>query len=82
MAFQLSGDEQVFAWLVAESNLERRERLLAWLPQLAADPHGQATAPVRPNVFVALVPDLDVVVTYLVAEQFRTVRLLRLEDLR
>jgi hypothetical protein len=71
VAFDLSGDDVVFAWLAGEPDAELRDAILNWLPLLSNDPEGVADAPVpgfRVPAFVAF-PDVGgvvVAVTYVV----------------
>ena len=54
--------------------------MLAWLPKLAADPEGVASArmPDRPGVpgFTAMVDGTNAFVDYTVVDQYRTVMIL------
>lgn len=59
--------------------------MLVWLPELAADPAGVATATsFRPGVpaYVAEVPGTDAFVDYTVIEQYQTVLILKVTNLR
>ncbi len=59
----------------AHASADRRNRLLAWLPDLAEDPYRDALpVPGRPLVHVRLVPACRLAVTYLVAEQYHEPR--------
>lgn len=87
MAFDLSGDDVVFAWLAGETDAELRDAMLTWLPRLADDPEGVADAPVpgfRVPAFVAF-PDVGgvaVAVTYAVlGAPLRAVRIVEMRTL-
>ncbi|MDP9487483.1 MAG: hypothetical protein M3Q49_17150 [Actinomycetota bacterium] len=59
-----------------------RNGLLAWLPDLAEDPYRDALpVPGHPLVHVRLVPACRLAVTYLVAEQYKAVNIISIEDL-
>lgn len=80
MAYQINGSGKIRDWLTEERDPECRQAMLDWLPRLAADPAGVATAE-RPRegipVFVAAVPHTYAFVDYSVVEQFKTVLILR-----
>lgn len=88
--YQISGRELIFTWLERESDPECRELFLEWLTDLARDPiNDKATRlpGVLAPVYVQIVPlgrgpnSKFVVVRYLVADQFNTVRVMAIGPL-
>lgn len=80
--YQLNGEERIEEWLSRCGNPAERLSMLEWLRRLATDPVAVASARRdhdRP-VYVAEVPDTTAFVSYLVAEQYRTVLILRVVD--
>lgn len=74
--YQINGERYLMDWLAEEPKSEVRQLVLDWLPGLAADPAGVATATrARPGVpaYVARVPGTRTFVDYAVVEQYRTV---------
>lgn len=74
--YQVSGERLIFEWMAAEPDLDVHQALLAWLPELAADPVGvSASRSPRPGVpaYAARVPGTHTFVDYAVVEQFHTV---------
>ena len=72
------GEQLVLDWLGAENDPELRETVLEWLSdQLAGDPYSDAVQVPRYRVsmFARNVTGTDVMVTYLVVEQFRSVQI-------
>ena len=80
--YQLNGEDKVLAWM-AGASIEACEAMLDWLPRLAADPHGVATA-VRKRAgvpaYTAAVPGTIAFVDYTVVEQYATVMILDVSD--
>jgi hypothetical protein len=79
--YQLAGENVIFAWLEREPNQDFRLAFLEWLAALAVNPTriGSTRLPgIRAPLFVEVVPlgGKHVVVRFLIAEQFRTVRIL------
>lgn len=75
--YQLNGEEELFAWLA--TNPDDLEAVLAWLPELARQPHELAAARrLRPGVpaYVARIPGTEAFVDYTVVEEYRTVLIL------
>lgn len=79
MGYQLDNTKVLFDWLAGEPNPDLRTHVLGWVQVLADDPAAVESFPVpwrRPGVMAAFVPGTEVTVTYPVAEDYRTVRLL------
>jgi len=77
--YQLNGEDHVRDWLGGETG-DAQLAMLRWLPALAADPEGVASAVLRrPGVaaYTAAVPGTDAFVDYLVIDQYETVLILR-----
>lgn len=84
MNYQLEGLARVREWLSAEEDRQERDALRGWLLALARDPHAQEAMPVpgvAAPVFVCFVPGSNVVVTYLIAEQYHVVRIIEIASL-
>ncbi len=80
--FQIDGRGVLFEWLARETDSQRRLSMLDWLVEFAKDPlEGAERVPsIAAPVFVTLVPlRPPVVVTFLYAFHFRTVKLLKIE---
>jgi hypothetical protein len=81
MPYHLSGDQVLFDWLASEQSPEARGLVLDWIAVLAEDPHA-IEAPRLPgsraDVRAILIPGTAVSATFLIAEEFRTVRLIEL----
>jgi hypothetical protein len=77
--YQIAGRDLLFDWLERQTDSERRLQMLEWLAEFAADPldRAQRVPGVLAPVYIAVAPlRPPVVVRFLLAEQFRTVRLL------
>lgn len=78
--YQLNGEDHLLVWLQQEPDLHCREAMFDWLPHLAGDPQGVASAqrsgPGLP-AYTAKVPGTDAFVDYTVIEQYKTVMILR-----
>ena len=78
--YQIDGRDVVFAWLSREPNMEQRAAMLDRLAELAIDPlkAAQRVPGVLAPVYVAVLPlaAAPVVVRFLLAEQFQTVKIL------
>ncbi|MGH9152897.1 MAG: hypothetical protein ACRD03_10975 [Acidimicrobiales bacterium] len=73
-----------FEWLHRQGDPERRLALLDWLVTFAADPlvGAQRVPGILAPVFIAVVPlRPPVVVRFLCADQFRTVRIISIKAL-
>lgn len=82
MAYQVSSQRVVFYWLASEPSAERRDSFLTWLPDLADDPYRDALpVPGRSPVHARPVPGCRLAVTYPVAEQFKAVHVISIDDL-
>ncbi|HUP70859.1 MAG TPA: hypothetical protein VM142_13745 [Acidimicrobiales bacterium] len=84
MTYQLEGLARVREWLAAEEDRQERDVLREWLVALARDPHAQEAMPVpgiAAPVFACFVPGSNVVVTYLIAEQYHVVRIIEIASL-
>lgn len=82
--YQLDGRDLLFEWLARQGDSNRRLAMLDWLAGLASDPldHAQRVPGVLAPVYTAVAPVRPpVVVVFLLAEQFRTVKLIRIRDL-
>ncbi len=84
MTWRLSGTHLLDTWLEGQ-HAELRMRVLTFLHGLCAEPTRAARGAVRADrpapIFFDFVPDTDVVVTYLIAEQFQVIHLLQIERL-
>lgn len=83
MAYQLEGTERVLEFLSGTADPELREFILGWIPNLT-DPdtlESEQAPGSRAPVFVVFVPGTTVMVTFLVAEEFRTVWILEVANL-
>ena len=81
MPYQLSGDQVLFDWLASEKSPEVRGVVLAWIAELADDPKAFEAPRVpgsRADVRATLIPGTGVAATFLIAQEFRTVRLIEL----
>jgi len=77
--YQLVGRDLLFDWLAQEPNPQRRQAVLDRLAALARRPtaDAQRLPGVRAPVYIAVVATEPlVIIEFLVAEEFRTVRLL------
>ncbi|MGH9022837.1 MAG: hypothetical protein ACRDV9_07035 [Acidimicrobiia bacterium] len=85
MAWQLESYEVLIDWLEQEGRAEVRDHVTDWLAtSLLRDPdsvEAYRASEHRANVFVAYVPSTMVTITYLVADEFRTVRLIEIRSL-
>jgi hypothetical protein len=83
--YQLNGErEHVLPWLSGASP-EDQKALLDWLPKLAADPAGVATAVLQRRgvpAYTAAVPGTDAFVDYVVVDQYKTVLIIGVETVR
>ncbi len=79
--YQLDGRDLIFGWLERETDTRRRQAMLDWLARFAERPRtdAQRVPGLRAPVYVTVVPlDPPVVVRFLIAEEFRTIRLIEL----
>ncbi|MBV8160224.1 MAG: hypothetical protein JO265_04810 [Acidimicrobiia bacterium] len=79
--YQIDGRGLLFDWLAAEPDPDRRRLLLDALQALAENPLADAerVPGVRAPVYVTVLPlTPPVALTFLLAEQFRTIRLIRI----
>jgi hypothetical protein len=79
--YQIEGKDVIFAWLEHEPNSDCAYLFLTWLANLAEDPLGgypQRVPGVLGPVFIEVVPlgAKHIIVRFLVADQFHTVRIL------
>jgi hypothetical protein len=82
--FQIEPRQVLFDWLAQERNPDRRQAVLDWFAGLVEEPAGQAhrVPGVRASVYLAVIPCRPpLAVTFLIATEFRTVKLISLEDL-
>jgi hypothetical protein len=84
LAYQLEGERVLADWLAREQRRDVQDRVIEWITFLIQDPSAvdSVRLPGRRPDRVALVPDVDVAVTYLVAEEYRTIRLLEVRSLQ
>lgn len=85
MEYQLNGEAHVLTWLGKNHSPDEQEAMLAWLPRLAAAPESEYDARLpRLGVpaYTARVPGTDAYVDYVVVEQYKTVLILGVEDVR
>jgi hypothetical protein len=84
--YQLNGESHVAGWLASTDDIDARLAMLDWLPTLAKEPRESCTAmrdrsPGLP-LFTAAVPGTSAFVDYVVIDQFRTVVILAVVDVR
>lgn len=76
----------LFDWLAREGDTDRRLALLEWLTVLADDPlrHARRVPAIRAPVYIVFAPlrPTPVVVRFLLAEQYHTVKLIDIRPLR
>lgn len=77
--YQIDGRDELFNWLERETDARRRQVMLDWLVEFAEDPTAgaQRIPGTRAPIFLVLPPVDGVTLTFLLAEQFNTVKLLR-----
>jgi len=77
--WQISNEDVLFDWLSKESDKNRREVMLDWFWALAQDPTtpGIRVPGERAPIYLAETAVSGVILTYLVAEEFRTIRLIK-----
>jgi hypothetical protein len=75
--YQIEGREVLWAWLEKESDPANRTRMLEFMVDLATDPSEDAhrVPGIRAPVYLRVTPVRNVTVTYLIAEQFKVVKL-------
>jgi hypothetical protein len=81
--YQIDGRNVIYDWLSHEPVLERRVAFLEWLVELATTPsaQGRRVPGIPAPVYLAVVLRPPVVVRYLIAEQFHTVRVIGISPL-
>lgn len=82
--YQLEGRDLIFEWLEHETDSELRQGMLDWLALLADDPdsiEASRVPGVRAPVFLAVTPVRNVTVTFLRADQFRVLKIIRFDTL-
>jgi hypothetical protein len=84
LAYQLEGEQVLIAWLAGEGRRDVQDRVVEWIALLVQDPEAvdSVRLPGRRPDHVAFVPGIDVAVTYLVADQYRIIRLLEVRTLQ
>ncbi len=79
--YQIDGRDVLYDWLSRQTDTERRLSMLEWLADLASNPLDRAhrVPGVLAPVYIAVVPTQPpAVVTFLLAEQFQTVKLIKI----
>ena len=79
--YQISGRDVLFDWLARERNPDRRQSMLDWLAVNVREPLvGAHRVPgIAAPVYIWIVPlTPPVAVRFLLAEQYRTIRLIRM----
>jgi hypothetical protein len=79
--YQIEGKDVIFAWLEHEHHSDCRYVFLTWLANLSEDPHSggpQRVPGILGPVYIEVVPlgPKHIIVRFLIAEQFHTVRIL------
>lgn len=76
--YQLDNKNILYAWLEAEPDLTCRQRMLEWMVDLCTDPTavGVRVPGVQGPVYLAVTPVRRYYLKYLVADQFKCVRLM------
>lgn len=79
----ISGRDVVLGWMEQESDPNIRKRVLDHLAIIGADPLAfeAIRRPGMPPAYFVLVPDTDVVITYLVVDQYTAIMVQRIERL-
>lgn len=81
MTYQIVKGEMLIDWALAEDDDDTVDTMLTFLEDLAEDPYLDAQhIPGKRHVYTRPTPAPFVMVTYLVAEQFNAVELLRFTD--
>lgn len=82
--YQLDGKSVIFEWLAHEPDMQRRLAVLDWLVEVSEHPFeaGQRLPGVRAPVLIGKVSTKPpVMVRYLIADQFHTVRIIKIAPL-
>lgn len=81
--YQIENEEILFRWLAREPDGSRRLTMIDWFVELSENPKGvgQRLPQVKAPVYLARTPVWGVTLTYLVADQYRTIRLIRFGQL-
>ena len=76
--YQIDGRDQLFDWLSRETDQAKRQLMLDWLVGFASDPldSAQRLPGVRAPIYIAKTFVPRVLVVFLHAEMFKTVRIL------
>ena len=85
MAWNVEGDLAVLDWLSSEPDLILQEVVMTWIPAFAEDPSrfpATRVLSVAAPVYVTFVPMTTVGVKYLRADQFNTLKLIKLQTVR
>lgn len=84
MPYQVVGKNVIYDWLSNEPDPNQRHIMLDWLVQVAHEPRetGYRVPGVEVPIYLAVVPlKQPVTVKYLVADQFRSVKIIKVEPL-
>lgn len=82
MPYQFSRRQTIFDWLENERDPDRRAAFLADLKEVAAGPlRGTLPVPGKRLVFVRALARSRLSLTFLLAEQFKTVHIISIDDL-
>lgn len=78
MAYQVTHGK-ILEWLDTGPDGEAVDAVLAAVRMIAADPHSGVPVPARVPVYVWRVAVAELIIRYMVAEQFRTVNVISIE---
>lgn len=82
--YQIDGRDVLFDWLSKQQDMDRRMLMLEWFVEFARDPVAKAyrLPGVKAPVYLAIVPTRPrSAVKFLLAEQFRTVKIISIDPL-
>lgn len=82
--YQVQGRDVLFDWLAHEPDMDRRQALLDYLVELCSDPESVSyrVPGIRAPVYLAIVPVArPIAIKFLLAEQFRTIKLAEIGQL-
>lgn len=81
--YRIENEQVLFDWLAAESDVAKRERMIEFMADLAERPVdiGIRVPGTRKPIYVAVAPVAGWTVQYLVVEQFKVLKLARIERL-
>jgi hypothetical protein len=77
--YQIVDEGVLWDWLAHEPDASKRQAMLEWMVELSERPRsvGQRLPEVKAPVYLALTPVHPHTLVYLVADEFRAIRLIR-----